>query len=189
MYSYISPGHLNVYYCPFSQLLWYFKLKLGSQSLHFMWHQKVYGREKGEEMGHRKTVKSDGNLWHIGKIKFPLISLSRDITLSTTCPLFSADNGSSSTISSGPQNQQPFEVSNIFFSLIATTQPLSALLHCCIISTEFPKIVSIGIFCWVSTAHDGSHVGDFHFCFCDSLPLYSNIVSNDWAVLTLPKDN
>lgn len=29
---------------------------------------------------------------------------------STVCPLFSADNGSMSTISSGPQNQQPFEV-------------------------------------------------------------------------------
>lgn len=39
-------------------------------------------------------------------------------THTVTCVslLFSADNGSMSTISSGPQNQQPFEVSNWFFT-------------------------------------------------------------------------
>lgn len=35
------------------------------------------------------------------------------VTLSTICLLFSAGNGSMPTISSGPQNQQPFEVSEL----------------------------------------------------------------------------
>lgn len=67
--------------------------------------------------------------------------------MSTICSLFSADNGSMSTISSGPQNQQPFEVFNSFF-----TQTLSHDLSMCSHTVESAclRIADDG--------HDGSHL-------------------------------
>lgn len=66
-------------------------------------------------------------------------------------PLFSADNGSMSTISSGPQNQQPFEVSNPFFiqtlslssnlPLFCTALPL-CYAHYCVTESAFLKTAS-----------------------------------------------
>lgn len=40
----------------------------------------------------------------------------------TVCPWFSADNGSTSTITSGPQNLPQFEVSALFISLTPAFQ-------------------------------------------------------------------
>lgn len=42
------------------------------------------------------------------------------LTVFTVCPWFSADNGSTSTITSGPQNLPQFEVSALFTSLTAS---------------------------------------------------------------------
>lgn len=86
------------------------------------------------------AVRNDGNSWWKKFISSNFTSSKHNFV--NFCLLFSSDNGSMSTISSGQQNQQAFEVSNQFFP----AQPLFVPPHCFILLSEIPKIVYMDVF-------------------------------------------